>query len=495
MPIFTFDEICVATGGRLFNYSGDSEGLSVRQTTSVSTDTRDIRAGALFVALKGERFDGHRFCQIAADKGAALLLVSDCSNLPSGLPYLLVSDTLLALGQIAKYYRIRLGCKVIGVTGSVGKTSTRRMIESVFGKSMKTHATKDNNNNEIGLPMTILSAPEDVELIILEMGMRLKGEISYLTHIAMPDVAVISNIGVAHIERLGSKEAILEAKLEICEGLINEKLLVINGEDSLLSQRLLKSGEKTWGELGVAFSAVNLLEDNPPIVSAANQVVKLMSARYFESGSEFLVRWFSENEEQEISFRLNVAGQHHVNNALLAILCALHFDVSVQAICEGLEEFSVLDGRGKLLKLGRYLIYDDAYNAGPESMAASFDSLKLLAPNSRRVAAVGGMLELGDYAKQYHFEAGIAAAKSGLSLIAVCGQHKDAFIEGVRTISTDIQVIMCEDKDEMVDVLAQKLQPEDALLIKASHAFGFHTLASELLNKINENQIKSEANK
>lgn len=492
MPIFTYEEICAATGGILLNDPGAYEEITERQILSVSTDTRDIQAGALFVALKGERFDGHRFCQSAADKGASLLLVSEDSNLPLGLPYVLVSDTTVALGKIARFYRLRLGCKVIGVTGSVGKTSTRRMIESVFDSHMKTHATKANNNNEIGLPLTILSAPEDVELIILEMGMRLKGEISYLSHIAMPDIAVISNIGVAHIERLGSKQAILEAKLEICEGLINDKLLVINGEDRLLSNHLLEMGKKTWGELGVTLSTSSI-ENGALITQAANQSVKLTNVSYFETGSEFQVEYLSPNSKQSLSCKLNIAGQHHVKNALLAILCAMHLDIPAHAIIEGLENYSVLDGRGKLIQSGQYLIYDDAYNAGPESMAASFDSLKQLAPNARRVAAVGGMLELGDYAKQLHFETGVAAAKSGLSLIAVCGQYKDAFFDGVRTVSTDVNVVLCEDKKEIVEVLAEMLKPDDALLIKASHAFGFDSLARELLEKIDENQIDSEA--
>lgn len=492
MPKFTYEEICKATGGRIVNFDGSATELSVCHVESISTDTRTIEKGALFVALKGERFDGHRFIQAAADKGATLFLVSEHSSMPAGVPFILVADTTVALGDIARFYRRRLGCKVIGVTGSVGKTSTRRMIESVFEKSMKTYATAANNNNEIGLPLTILSAPEDVELIILEMGMRLKGEISYLTHIALPDIAVISHVGVAHIERLGSKKAILEAKLEICEGLINEKMLVINGDDTMLTEYLLQSRHRSWSQLGVAVT--NASEENEILAAlSANESVKLCSVNYLEDGTDFTLDYRSSKDNQSLRCRLNVVGQHQVKNALLAILCAMHLQIPAASIIDGLARLSVLDGRGKLIKIDQYSIYDDAYNAGPESMTASFESLKQWAPNARRVAAIGGMLELGDYAEAFHYESGVAAAKSGLSLIVVCGPNRNAFLNGVLSVSEDIEVILCEDKMDVLNVLADSLKPGDALLIKASHSFGFDTLAKEVVDKLNEKNAESEA--
>ena len=238
--MFSLEEIVSAVNGQLIIGSDRRMDKPVT-VTGVSKDTRTIKEGELYVALVGDNFDGHSFCSMALEKGASLLLVSDASYLPTTSLAVLVDDTRIALGLLARHYRFKLGAKVIAITGSVGKTSTREMISAGLSDSFKVYSTKANLNNEIGLPMTILSAPEDTEVLVLEMGMRARGEISYLTSIACPDIAIITNVGFSHISRLGTQKNILLSKFEIVEGLVAGGVLAVNGDDKLLTDYSLEN--------------------------------------------------------------------------------------------------------------------------------------------------------------------------------------------------------------------------------------------------------------
>jgi len=464
MSMFTGREILSITQGI---YLGSEEMLSMLsvEITGVSTDTRSIQSGNLYIALAGEKFDGHDFCSQAKDKGAAMLLVmSDCS-VPDGIAAIHVSDTLLALQEIARAYRDKLSCKVIAVTGSVGKTSTREMLATAFRSSLRTHATKNNNNNEIGLSLTILSAPLDTKVLIVEMGMRMFGEIRQLTQIARPDIAIITNIGVSHIERLRSREGILSAKMEICEGLSGEKTLLINGEDEYLATYTAQPENKKWNRLG----ATCISEASCPTVDFSVRARDLQTQK---EQTSFRV-YMSENGREEDVGKciLPCVGVHHVKNALFAFLCAHVLHVPYEEICMAMLSYMPTGSRGKIIQTQNYTIYDDTYNASPESFISAFQSVSLLGEGKRKIAAVGGILELGDYAEELHFQVGVDAANSGMDMLLVCGDQRKCVSDGVHSVDEHIPVYLFENTAELMEELILLLRPSDCVLVKASHAF------------------------
>lgn len=479
MMQFTEREILDVTGGiPVGTAAGAGE---TRMVSSVSTDTRTVLTGALFVALKGERFDGHAFLETALEKGAALLLISDLKALPEGACGILVSDTLKALHALARAYRRKLGCKVIAVTGSVGKTSTREMLYAVLSGSFRTHATKHNLNNDIGLPMTILTAPSDTELLIVEMGMRMRGEISTLTGIAEPDIAVITNIGVSHIERLGSREEILRAKMEICEGLSGDRYLLINGEDEYLPGYTGGTADKKWNLLGV--TALTSAEDS---FAFADRTVIASGYTADGSGTSFAVRYSPSRNEALLdlgTFHIGETGIHHIKNALFSIAAAMHLGVPADRIREGLLAYKPTGSRGRMIYAGKILIFEDAYNASPESMAAAFESVRLLSAGRRKLAALGSILELGKHAAEEHYKVGISAAKSGMDMIFACGDNACDMKAGALSVRPDLPVYLYEDREALTRDLLTKIRDNDILLVKGSHAFEMGKVADAVTAK------------
>ena len=480
MGLFTEREILEATGGVRIGAGLLSDGTDLLAVSSVSTDTRSIEPGALFVALVGERFDGHEFCQTAFEKEASLFLISDEHMLPAKAAGILVPDTLLALHALARVYRRKLACKVIAVTGSVGKTSTREMLYAALSHSLRTHATKHNLNNEIGLPLTILSAPPDTQLLIVEMGMRMKGEIRTLTRIAEPDIAVITNVGVSHIERLGNQGEILLAKMEICEGLAGDKILLINGDDRLLTDYVQGAAQKKWKVLGATS-----LETSHSTLHFADHAACTFGLRATGEETSFSVMYRDKKESVPYDlgeFRLPCAGIHHVKNALFSIMCAEFLHVPAQEVRNGLLSYKPTGSRGRMVQTANYLLYDDAYNASPESMAAAFESVRLIAAGRRRIAAVGGILELGTYAAAQHFKIGEAAAESGMEILFVCGDNREDVRAGALFVRPDLPVHLFETRDELTFALLQSLHKGDVVLVKASHAFEMEKVVQAVID-------------
>lgn len=475
MSKFTIQEIILSTGGtEISNLGSPTTDLFAE---GVCTDSRLIRTGNLFVALIGEKFNGHDYCQIAADSGASLFLISEKQSLPDGAVGILVSDTLTALQSLARYYRKRMHCKVLAITGSVGKTSTREMITTALSSSMFVHSTAQNNNNEIGLPMTILSAPENTELLVVEMGMRMKGEIQLLTNIAQPDIAVVTNIGVSHIERLGSKENILSAKMEICEGLQENGLLVINGDDELLKSYVCDHLGGLSKYLGVtSFSHCTRATTFADYCVFSDNVVLT------DQGTSFTASIFEKDkDESRVDFMISTVGAHHVKNALITIVCAKHLGVDIRIVREELKRFIPLGSRGRVIQTKNYLIYDDAYNASPESMSAAFESVRLLAGARRKIAAIGGILELGGYSAELHRQVGVSAAISGMDQLYICGENRQDVKSGAISIRPDIETALFDSVADLVSELITGIFPGDVILIKASHAFGFEKIAEEII--------------
>ena len=411
-----------------------------------NNDSRKIQPGQLFVALGGAR-DGHDFIPMAMEKGAAAVLCTHCDG---DYPAIVVEDTRIALGQIAREERNRLGMKVVGITGSVGKSTTKEMIASVLETTYRVAKTPANHNNDIGMPMAILSIPEDTEVAVLEMGMNHFREIAYLTSIGQPDVAVIINIGTMHIEHLGSKEGILQAKLEILEGLRPGGTLLLNGDDDML-----------W-------PVRNRLKVPAVYFGAQNQKSAVIAENITVAGNG--VSFVARTEQEQIPVTLALEGQHYVLDALAAVSAGLQLGVSPSKITEALGSFRNMAGRQEIFEANGYTIIKDCYNAGPESMAAA---LAVLGKKpGRRIAVLGDMLELGKRAAAEHYRIGRIAAEQA-DVILAYGPHSVRVVDGAITGGMDnLHAQAFDDREKLVDVLKALAKPQDVLLFKGSH--GMH---------------------
>jgi UDP-N-acetylmuramoyl-tripeptide--D-alanyl-D-alanine ligase len=416
----------------------------------VSTDTRELSSNQLYVPLVGERLDGHQFIDQAIEKGAAAALWQKDHPLPEvEIPLIVVSDTLAALQRLAQSYRKELRIPVIAITGSNGKTTTKDLVASVLTQKYQVHKTKGNLNNHIGVPLTILSMPAQTEIAVIEMGMNHRGEIEHLSRIAEPDAAVITNIGESHIEFLGSREGIAEAKLEIREGLVEKGPIFFDGDEPLLRSKLARETRPLfpigWGENNV---------DRP-----ANVVLDGVKGYHFSS------------TRTGTSFHLPLLGRHNVINAMLAISVGRYFGLEEQQIAEGLLQVK-LTGRRLELKtaVSGMQIIDDAYNASPTSMRAAIDLLMELDLSLEKWVLLGDMLETGQQEKIYHQEIGEYAVNRGVSHIYTVGDRGRYIFEGAIRANHDSNRMIQHfaSIEEASRFLAQVGGPEAILLIKAS---------------------------
>ena len=406
----------------------------------VQFDSRTVGNGELFVALTGER-DGHTYIPMAMEKGAVAVLASRPQD--PAVPAIYVEDTLVAMQQISRGYRESLSCQVVGITGSVGKTTTKEMVAAVLEQGFRTQKTPKNYNNHIGLPVTLLSLEEDCEKAVIEMGMNHAGEISLLTSLAQPDIAMITNVGTMHIEYLGSREGILGAKLEILEGLRPGGKILFCGDNDLLCREAETYGAITYG------------------LGEHNQV-RAVDLTMGEEGCSFTVEAFGHSFLVE----LPVVGEHNVCNALGASAVGLLCGMEQSEICRGLAAFTNTDMRQNTYSRDGLYIIEDCYNAGPESTRAA---LSVLAKRvGRRIAVLGGMLELGDYGPIAHYEIGREAAETA-DLLFAYGPLGDEMVRGAESMTYAEHFTTHE---ELVSSLKEKLQPGDSLLIKGSR--GMH---------------------
>ena len=482
--MFTLEEVKKAVGGKLVSKTGDIVFATSINVEGVSTDTRTIQKGELFIALQGENFDGNKFLSKAVEMGACAVVTNDEQSVPDGAVAIIVNDTVQALGFLANHYRFKLGCKVIAVTGSVGKTSTRTMIAEVLKTGLKVHSTTANNNNEIGMSKTILSAPEDSEVIVVEMGMRGLGQISYLTKIARPDIAIITNIGYSHIEILENKENIMKAKMEICEGLTDGGIVAVNSDDRKLFDTCVK-------ELPINnfIAGIQVRDDDdlpcPLVVSAFN-------VEETESGMSFGASLNRMGERSEFSVPLSIGtyGESYIRNALFAIFCAYMTGITKttemqKKIADVISDRSAMDGRGAITETAKYLVMNDAYNASPESMENAFLNFSKKARGHRKVLALGGMLELGKFAPGLHELTGKSCASYDFDRVFVTGDNADDFIRGDHMINMKLEIVKCKDTEDVARRLEEYVRDGDALLFKASHGFGFEKVAKSFIEKGN----------
>ena len=419
-----------------------------------NNDTRILKPGQLFVVLQGAR-DGHDFIPAAIEKGAAAVL---CSRKVGDFPAIYVDDPRTALGDIAREELKRIGAKVVAVTGSVGKSTTKEMIAAVLGSTFKVSKTPANHNNDIGMPMAILGMPLDTEVAVLEMGMNHFREIAYLSNIAHPDIAVIINIGIMHIEFLGSQIGIREAKMEIIEGMSPNGMLLLNGDDTLLryldrkpQQRITYFGKSE----GCDVRAFDVRQEEQTLCFTA-QAGKL-----------------------SIPVSMELEGEHYVGDAMAAISVALKLAVPSERISESLASFRNMSGRQDIFKVGAYTIIKDCYNAGPESMAAALGVLGNRP--GRRIAVLGDMLELGDCAQAEHYKVGRIAAEKA-DMVFAYGPHASRVMDGTITGGMPENMAWAfDDRDEMARALKRYAKPGDVLLFKASHGMHLELVLEEFL--------------
>ena len=426
-------------GGKVEEQYADVEFLGA------GNDTRTIQPGQLFVVLQGAR-DGHNFIPAAMDKGTAAVL---CSRKVGDYPAIYVEDPRKALGDIARAELERIGAKVVAVTGSVGKSTTKEMIATVLASTYRVAKTPANHNNDIGMPMAILEMPIDTEVAVLEMGMNHFREIAYLSDIAHPDVAVIVNIGTSHIEFLGTQEGIRKAKLEITEGMDARGMLLLNGDDTLL----------------------RYLDKKPPQRITYFGLSEGCDLQGFDARQEGeRLRFRAEAGKLSLSVEMELEGLHYVTDALAAVAVGLKLGVPSERISQSLAGFRNLAGRQEIFQAKGCTIIKDCYNAGPESMAAALGVLGNRP--GRHIAVLGDMLELGDCAQAEHYKIGRIAAEKA-DLVFAYGPHAKRVIDGTITGGMPVNKGRAYlDQEELAAALKAAVKPGDVILFKASR--GMH---------------------
>ncbi|REE92990.1 UDP-N-acetylmuramoyl-tripeptide--D-alanyl-D-alanine ligase [Paenibacillus taihuensis] len=465
----TISEIAAMCGGTIANISAGDPAVA-----GVTINSRKVTPGQLFIPIKGENFDGHDFAAAGVEGGAVGTLWQRDKELPEALanvPVVLVDDTTEALQQLAASYRDALNLRVVGVTGSNGKTSTKDMVAAVLSGAFRVHKTDGNYNNHIGLPLTLLDLSEDADAVVLEMGMSEFGEIDLLTRLAKPDVAIITNIGDAHMQQLGSRAGIAKAKLEIVAGLRPGGLLLINGDEPLLHEGM----KQTTLPEGVEVQTFGLGSDNEWTVEAVTG--DAISSKFDVKG---------QNRLQRIA--LPVAGAHNVSNVLAAIAAAKKFGVPDEAIREGIHGLKLTGMRTQPVRAyNGAMMLNDAYNSNPTAVRAAIDLLAGLSGYRRKWLVLGDMLELGPDEAEMHGEIGAYATPDKVDAVLTYGplsQHTASEaakqFEGSSSAQGEKQVRAFEDKNELAQWLRAQLAPEDLVLVKGSRGMRMEEIVHSL---------------
>ncbi|MBR4241154.1 MAG: UDP-N-acetylmuramoyl-tripeptide--D-alanyl-D-alanine ligase [Eubacterium sp.] len=437
------------------DYCGDIE------ISGVSTDTRTIRKGDLFIALVGENFDGHNFIKTAEENGAAAVICS--KEVSADIPVLLVDDTLLAMHHLASYYRSLLDIKIVAITGSNGKTSTRDMTKTVLSSKYKVYSTDKNYNNEIGLPKSVFQLDDSYDIAVLEMGMNHLGEISRLTNIAKPDIAIITNVGKAHIGNLGSQENILKAKLEILEGLNENGLLILNGDDALLRNADTGAFKKQFTGIENQNADIVAFDINSNI-----------------DKTEFSVKY----SDDEAKGFIPLLGRYNVLNALEAMLCAEHFDIDLKTAFKALEGYQKVSMRCETEEINGIIFVKDYYNSSPDSSRVALETLETYSKNNKTVALLGQMLELGEFSEKEHENLGKMCVKNNIDFAYFAGDDYEAFKRGMPDNS---KAFAKEDKARMIDDIKEfiKTLPKgSAVLVKGSRGMKMEEVFEALKNHL-----------
>jgi UDP-N-acetylmuramoyl-tripeptide--D-alanyl-D-alanine ligase len=463
---FTVEEIIMATGGTLVQQAPDHDFAA--PLIGVSTDTRTLTPGALYVALRGERYDGHQFLPQAAAAGAHVALVAEAAfaagaaELPPGLTIIQVPDTLEALGALAARHRGRFKVPVVAVTGSYGKTTTRALVAAALSSEHKVLSSSGNFNNEVGLPLTLLQLNESHTAVVVEMGMRGLGQIEYLARIARPTIGVVTNIGPQHIELLHSMENIAAAKAELLEALPPEGVAILPADDQFMGVlrskapgRVVTFGQARDADYRVSDVQIDLSGNVACVITHAADLSRL-------------------------SLKLPLPGAHNAVNAAAVMAVCGSLGIPLAAAAEALEKAEVPGGRMRVVRLPDYTIIDDCYNAGPNSMRAALDMLRDFPGSGRRVAVLGAMRELGDWSESEHRKIG-AYAGARVALLVGVGPETRSLLETAQTVgAVPFHSEWCPDAASAAARVRELVREGDVVLVKGSRSVGLEAVVTAL---------------
>lgn len=458
MKNMTLENIAKACGGE---YIG-SKGLKNKEITGVVKDNREVSKGCLFVPFVGNRVDGHDYIPDAFMRGALCVLSERVLTDAAG-PYIKVSSTAQALKEIAEFYRMNLDVTIIGITGSVGKTSTKEVVASVLSQKFSVYKTEGNYNNEIGVPLTILNIRDEHKIAVVEMGISDFGEMHRLSKIVRPDICIITNIGTCHLENLGNRDGVLRAKSEIYDFMNENGAVILNGDDDKLGTikqvrgilpvfygrgRLNKVRSKNIVSLGLCGTCMDIVEDN-----------------------------------KDITVTIPSPGSHMVMNVLAATAVGRYFGMTLEEIRAGVELLKPVTGRNNIINTGYITIIDDCYNANPASMKAALEVLSFA--EGSKVAILGGMNELGEDSEKYHKEVGEFAGTLDIDRIFgvgnLAGIIADSAAESAAMHGREMETGTYYRKGDLEKQLCRLIKKGDTVLVKASHSFEFESIVKCLL--------------
>ena len=500
-------EIVEAADGELLVSNQSSEHCADVVVTGVNWDSRVIEPGNMYVALPGERVDGHDFVDAAARAGAVCALVSH--KVETTIPIILVDDTAQALTRVSAYWRSQLGGVVIGLTGSVGKTSTKNLVRDVLSHAYAVVATLANQNNELGVPNTLLAADADTDVVVVEMGMRGSGQIAELCGFTRPDWGIVTNVGESHIELLGSRDNIARAKAELFEALPDGSgIAFVNAADDYADEMfefanldgrdvtaVLYGGSPNRGVDGIEGSfqdarphvwadGVSFDEEgrprfklrarNVPVRGVVSAIGETPAGRNASQASSL---------SGEIEVKLELRGAHNVTNACAAAAVGLVAGMTLEQVRDALAAAQPEQGRQQVTRTDEGItVFDDSYNASPDSMRASLNTFSSMAVAGKRIAVLGDMLELGDFAQECHERVGVMAANARVDRLICVGELSRSMARAARDAGLDPRVIStCDDASEALAMLEGILEPGDAVLAKASHSIGLDQVVKGLV--------------
>ncbi len=461
MPNMTLKNITEACNGI---YVGTAE-REDKIICGAVIDSRLVEEDYLFIPIKGEHVDGHKFIPQVFEKGACCVL-SEIDLEHSAGPYIKVSSTEDALKQIAAFYRESLPIKVVGISGSVGKTSTKEMIASVVSQKYSVHKTAGNFNNEIGLPLTVFGIRAEHEVAILEMGISDFDEMHRLATVAHPDICVITNIGLCHLENLGTRDGVLQAKTEMFAHMKEGGVAILNGDDDKLSTKTIVGGRET------VFYGMGKEPEKHVTVTKAIYATEVMNLGF--EGMEAVIH----TPQGAFKANITIPGEHNVYNALAATAVGLELGLSLEEIKNGIEMARTIAGRTNLIKANGMSIIDDCYNANPVSMKAALDVLSHA--KGRTIAVFGDMGELGENERELHFGVGKCVAQKHIHTLFCAGTLAAEYKAGVEAVGKECNVFYFESRDEMIQSLSSYVQQGDSILIKASHFMDFPKVVEAL---------------
>ena len=449
MKSFTVAQLVEATGGKYF---GNADALN-REIDFVISDSRQAAPGALFVAFVGARVDGHSFMAGCIDKGAVCCL-SEREPTENEQPCVQVESTLRAMGALAAWHRSRFEIPVVGITGSVGKTTTKEMIAAVLSARFNTHKTEKNFNNELGVPQTLLRLDDEHQVSVVEMGISDFGEMRRLTNMVRPTVAVMSVIGDSHLEFLGDRAGVLRAKAEIFESMSDDQIAILNGDDANLKDFYPHTKRITYG------------------MNEGNDFV----AKDVQNLGVDGVRCTIHHRGQSFEVRIPAFGVHMVYAALAGATVGWALGMTDAEIAEGVSRYQTVGDRARVMKTDKFTVISDCYNANPSSTAAAIDSLKML--SGRKVCILGDMLELGENTAALHSGVGKKATEAGVDLVIACGELSKNTFEGAKAAGGN--AVWFAEKPALIAELAELLKDGDSVLVKASHSCAFEEITKIL---------------